>query len=401
MIIKKRKTIGQLEKSKTPVRKGPKKRAKSKKTDKASQLRKQMASRRKKDKIRSKKNNDENKNFLWAPSGCITVDAACSDGIDGAYKTGTMINVIGESGAGKSVLALTGMAKCAQLDRFKDYDLIEDDAEHADSFDHEGMFGEDFANRVQAPNYDSDGEPLHSTTIEEFEVNIHDRLNSGKPFIYLLDSFDAIDSKAETKKTEENIAHRKKGTKESGTYDMSKQKQASRLFRQICAKLKKTKSLLIIVSQTRDNVSPGARQKKIRSGGNALKFYASIEMWIVYTGAINRTVRGNEYRIGGNTEVRISKNKYTGKKRRVNVPIYDRYGVDELTSAISYLVKNKWWKMTKQTISAEDLGLKGTMQKIIKDIEAKNLEPEVYQAVGDCWDFIENELNLDRKPKFK
>jgi RecA/RadA recombinase len=339
----------------------------------------------------------EKEKDIWFPGGSALFNLACSDRHYGAYKAGTMINIVGDSSSGKSILVLSGMAAVANNPKFDDYRLIYDDAEFADSFDHKKLFGTKFKDRVEAP-----GETA-STTIEQFFDHIMDAVDAGKPFIYCLDSFDAIDADDEIKKEYDNREHRKAGnlSKIKGSFQATKQKKASQMFRQICGKLKETKSLLIIISQTRDNLSGMGFSTKYRAGGKALKFYASIEAWLANKGSIKKTYQGNTHKIGVQSIIKIEKNKFTGKRKEAEISIYHDYGVDDIEACIEYLIKNKFWVQKGNTIHAEGLHVEMTKNKLIQFIEEKGKERVLFSLTQQCWKETEEALKLNRKEKFE
>jgi len=195
-------------------------------------------------------------------------------------------------------------------------------------------------------------------------------------------------------------AARKKGTKAKGTYAMSIPKKASSLLRNITRHLKTTKSILIIISQTRDNINPMSFETKTRSGGRALKFYAFHEIWLAVAGKIKKDINKRKRTIGMKVKVKVTKNKETGKSREVEFSIYNKYGVDDIRSCIQYLINEKYWTKTKQTINAEQLNIRATEQKLIEEIESRGLERKLKRVVGKCWQEIEDQLNPNRKPRY-
>ena len=352
----------------------------------------------------SKKEKKEKGKVLWVPFGSVLFNIRCSGRYDGAFKQGTMANIIGDSSSGKSISVLSGLAWASTMKKFDKYRMIYDDAEFADSFDHVKLFGPKFAARVEAPT--EDGEM--STTIENFYDYVMDACDvaeaTGIPFIYVLDSFDAIDSDAEIEKELKNREHRKNKelSKIKGTFGASKQKKASQLFRHICSRLKRTKSVLIIISQTRDNLSAMSFVKQYRSGGKALKFYASIEAWLTYIGAITQTVNGIKYDIGVDTRAKITKNKFTGKKSECDFPIYPDYGIDDVSACLHFLVKVGYWKKSKTKIDCKELKFKGTKKKIIEHIEKKKKKREIilFKTTAKAAKIIDKKLSLGRLPKY-
>jgi recombination protein RecA len=363
---------------------------------------------RKQKRLASKKEKEQP--GLWIPSGSIMMNLACSDRWYGGYKAGTMVNTVGDSGSGKSFLGLSGLAEAFYMGKngtwknypmpdLSQYRFIYDDSEYANSFNMVKLFGQEFVDALEGP--DPNDSTKFSTTIEEFEINIWNAIEDGRPFIYLQDSFDAIDSEDEKEKSKDNREKRKKGEKTKGSYQATKQKTASRMFREITNELAKTKSVLNIISQTRDNLSGMGFQTKYRAGGKALKFFSSIESWITYIGSIKKVVNNNKFEIGVNTKVKFGKNKYTGKRREPEFIIYYDYGIDDIGSCIDFLIKNGYWKKRKQTIIAPELSIEKTKPEMIKRIERKeNLKIKLFESTQKCWNKIEESLKLDRGRKF-
>ena len=167
----------------------------------------------------------------------------------------------------------------------------------------------------------------------------------------------------------------------------------------MCGRIKQTSSFLSIVSQTRDNIDPMSPQKKSRSGGKALKFYATHELWLANGGAIKK----KERIIGVKCKVKVSKNKLTGKVREVEFPIYYDYGIDNIASCVDFLVKEKHWPGGgSKRIEPIGLDIESALRaKIINQIEKYDLEDELDAIVGKVWFEIEESLRLNRKPKYK
>lgn len=332
------------------------------------------------------------------PTGSTLLNLALSGYIGGGWKKGTMVNVIGDSSAGKSFVVLTTLAEMHTYSKFDEYELIYDDVENANSFDMEYLFGNSFKDRVIAPNYDDEEEESYSDMIEDFQLNFIRALQEG-PCVYCLDSFDALTAEADEKKSMEMLEAREKGKEVKGTYGMAKAKKSSEILRQNVKKLKKTKSLLCIVSQTRDNVDPLSFQKKTRAGGKALKFYASHELWLTNGGAI----KSKDRIIGVKCKVKISKNKLTGKIREVSFPIFYDYGIDDIGSCVDFLIKEKHWKKSASgsKITTNELLIDPcTRASVIKQIESKGLEKKLSEIVGAVWHDIEDSLKLNRKSKY-
>lgn len=350
-------------------------------------------------------------NTVYVPSGSKMLDIACSDNWKGAFVPGRYVNLIGDSSAGKSILALSMLAELTRIPAFDNYRFIYDDAEEANSFDVKALFGQKLYDRIEPPNtqelvVESTGEvinaPKNSSTIQEFQLHVFDAIEhkSGKPFIYILDSFDSISSKAEIETAQANMTALRKGTKESGSYGMDKPKIVGQILRMIVSKLKQTQSFLLIVSQTRDDINPMTFTKKTRSGGNALKFYASHEIWLAVLGKIKKTALGHERIIGVDVRAKITKNKLTGKIREIDFPIYYSYGIDDIGACFDFIMSTNHWEMNKKTILATEFDITGTRDTIIKHIETQNKEEELFAIANKRWLMIEDAVAVKRKSKF-
>lgn len=327
------------------------------------------------------------------PTGCVLLNLACSDSARAGFGLGKMVNLIGDSSSGKSLLAFGMCSDMGKLRQFNKYRMIYDDVEAACEFDLSYLFGAELARRIEPPDKTKEGEDMSSETIQDFKRHVMAALAQDEPFVYILDSFDALTSDEEVKRTSKAL---KKGEKEDGSYKAEKAKIGGEILRMIIRKLKKTKSLLIIISQTRENLNARSFEKKYRAGGKALKFYATHEIWLAMIG--KRKSRNRN--IGVDTRAKVSKNKLTGKIREVDFTIYYDYGVDDIGSCIDFMVDEELWPQKKNTIEASDLDLKGTRANLISQIEKGDREGDLFQAVQLAWDEIETSLKLNRKPKY-
>lgn len=331
--------------------------------------------------------------MTFLSTGSTLFNLALSDKADGGYQLGKVANLIGDSSTGKTLLALTALAEATIRPEFDDYELILDDAEAALEFDIENLFGSKLQERINWKGIDEDNPS--SKTPYDFYGNITRLVREGKKFIYVLDSLDSLSSVEEQERASD-IAD---GKAIGGSYKMEKPKALSEVLRNIVRDIKDTQSLVIIISQTRDNIGFGAMfTPKVRSGGRALKFYCSYEIWLAMKG----TEKAKDRVIGSVVEAKITKNKYTGKIREAQFPIYYSYGLDDISSCIDFLIQEKVFNRPKgkQLIDAPALDLNLTLPKLIKEIEEKNLQPQLKQIVEQTWTLIEAGIALDRMAKY-
>lgn len=323
------------------------------------------------------------------PTGSTLLNLCCSDRIEGGYVRGTMVNIIGDSAAGKTMLALSMLAEIANEPRFNDYLLIYDEPEYACQFDIQYLFGKNIADRIIDFTSDDD---RPSVTIEDFYARIVRFSNEDTPFIYVLDSLDALTTEEEQKRAK-SLA--KKGEM-SGSYKTEKPRLMSELLRESVDRIYGSNSLLVVISQTRDKIGVTFGSKKTRSGGRALKFYLTHELWL----SVIKAIKVNKRDIGSNVAVRVSKNKLTGKKRNATFDVYNDYGIDDIGSCIDFLVDETHWKKHGR-IYAEEFDIKGFRKDLIHYIESNNLEEELRKIVQKVWNETEEQLRLNRKPKYE
>lgn len=318
------------------------------------------------------------------PSGSTLMNLACSGRTYGAFKPGSMINLIGDSNSGKTILALTMFAEMARDEQWAEYSFLYDDVEAANCFDIPKLFGKGVVGKLEL---------LQSSTIEEFEANILRRLQGNKPFIYILDSLDALTDEDE----EERGRKLAEGKQVTGGSYATKAKTLKKILRMIVRELLKSKSLLVIISQTIDNIGGGPwSPKKTRAGGNALRFFALHEMWL----SLGEKIKAKDRVIGIETKLKVERSKLTGKTRTVSFNIFYDYGVDDIGSCVAFMTKEGFWKEKGQKICATELGVEMTERKLIEHIEAKGLESKLRRAVGKAWNEIEDSIRLDRKAKY-
>ncbi len=343
---------------------------------------------------------EPDKNHLFVPTGSALLNLALSDRADGGYLTGKIVNVIGDSSSGKTFLCLTTLAETAHTPAFDDYLLIYDDAEAASEFNIEKLFGSKTASRILPPSLDPE-EPGHSHTMLDFQSNIRRLLKGDKPFIYVQDSFDALTTDEELKHAADLQKAHDAGKEAKGTYGMEKAKQASILLRLIASEIKATQSLVIIISQTRDNIDPMSFQKRTRAGGKALYFYCSYEMWLAVVQKLTTKINNKNRNIGVVSRIKVTKNKSNGKTRDIDLPLYYSYGVDDTGSCIDFLVgEDHWSKNSNGGIAATEMGVTCTRNKLIDMIEEKGWIDNLHEVTQSVWLEIEEKLKLDRKPKY-
>lgn len=346
-----------------------------------------------------KKNKKINPDIL-VPTGSTLLNLSLSDNPFGGYQMGKIVNAIGDSSSGKTFLIVTALATICSDKRFDNFEIFYDDAERAFEFDIVKLFGAKTKKRVK---FD-----IRSNTVQDWLVNIWSLLSMDKPFIYVLDSLDALTSDEEIDKIEQQAKAEekrragKKGKKVKGSYGGQKPKTVSKLLSACVHHIEKTNSIIIIISQTRDNIGFGSQfSPKVRTGGKALKFYCTHEFWM----ARIKKLTDDTYKrkIGNKVGINVTKNKLTGKERdNTKFNLYYDYGIDDINSCIDFLVSEGYWKKKGKILVAPEFDFNGEQKKLVEIIEDKNFEKDLSQLTGDVWLNIEEAIRLtSRKQKFK
>lgn len=353
------------------------------------------------------------------PSGSTLLNLALSDHYESGIGAGKVVNIIGDSSAGKTLLCLTAFAEMAYDSKYDDYELILDDVEQANEFSLAHLFGKKTAERVMAPVYSKTGAPLHSKTVEQFYSNVMRLIESDRKFVYVLDSLDALSDAGEYEIAQKLVKEADKliaqGDQESvdsvslpGTYGMQKPKLMSQILRNIVADIANSSSVLIIISQTRANIGAMAFQPtKRRAGGEALEFYCSSVIWLSRVKTIKAGKEKAQQVVGHEIEAKVSKNKLTGKRRVVRFCTYDSYGVDDMGSCVDFLAEQGVLKKKGGYLDCSALGesfsSKNWLRKeLLNTIEEEGKETidQLRRLCWETWQEVEETLELGRKPRF-
>lgn len=312
--------------------------------------------------------------------------------------TGHYYFFVGDSSSGKTWLVLNILAEAAYDILFKSYRLIYDDVEHGALMNVERFFGTKTAERIEAPR-EVDGLPVNSDTVEDFYDNLNALIDAGKPFIYILDSQDALDSVASNEKAAEQRNARKKGKQTAGSYGDGKPKVHSENIRRIIRGLKKTGSILIIISQTRDNLGFGF-ETKTRSGGRALRFYATTEIWTSIKKKLKKEVAGAKIQVGIHCKIDLKKNRITGDEPSVVIPIMNNSGIDDTGSMVDYLCEAGHWTENRGIITAKEFDFVGKRSKLIHMLEKDDEIPILQNLVMQVWNETKQSARGVRKSKY-
>ncbi len=209
-------------------------------------------------------------------TGSIGLDHAL--GIGGVPR-GRVIEVFGPESSGKTTLALHIIAEAQKADGIAAFI----DAEHAFDSYYAKNLGVDIDNLlVSQPD---NGE-------QALEITDH-LIRSGAIDIIVIDSVAALTPRAEIEG-------------EMGDSKMGLQARLmSQALRKLTSNIGRTKTCVIFINQLREKIGIMFGNPETTTGGNALKFYASVRLDVRKTGQIKE----NEDVTGNKTRVKVVKNK--------------------------------------------------------------------------------------------
>lgn len=327
-------------------------------------------------------------------SAVVPLNLKCSGMHQGAFKLGTMVNIIGDSHVGKSILALSILAACANDDRFRDYKLIYDDTENANCFNVPEMFGRKLGSRIIEKQ---------SRFFEQWQDEMDVLFKANTKFIYILDSFDGMKTRKFEKLQEDNRLAREAGKDEKESYGDGKAKMMSSFGGRLNEGLHKNKSLCIIISQTRQNIGMNSMFiPKIRAGGDALKFYAAHEIWL----AVKKTEKHSTFKTETTKTVvqaKVTKNKLVGKRSETDFVVLEGYGIDDILSCLQYICTFGDWtgtmaKLDTKGFVPEPISGKKLIETIEGDIE---VEKALHKKCQEVYDTIVAKTKPQRKRRFQ
>lgn len=284
------------------------------------------------------------------PTGSIALNAALGVG---GYPKGRIVEIYGPESSGKTTIAIHAIAEAQKKGGIAAFI----DAEHAFDRFYAEKLGVDVENLwISQPDNGEQALEIAEQLIRSSAVDI-----------IVIDSVAALTPKAEI---EGDMGDNKVGLQA---------RLMSQALRKLTAAVSKTRTTCIFINQLREKIGVMFGNPETTTGGNALKFYASVRLDIRGSQAIKN---GDEV-IGKQTKVKVVKNKVAPPFRRAEFDIMFGEGISrageiiDLGAELGIIKKSGSWFSYNETKIAQ--GRDAAKQVILDNPElAEELEGLIF-----------------------
>ncbi len=282
------------------------------------------------------------------PTGSLGLDIAL--GI-GGYPRGRVIEIYGPESSGKTTLTLHAIAEAQKAGGIAAFI----DAEHAFDRFYAEKLGIDVENLIIS-------QPDNGEQALEIADNL---IRSGAIDIIVIDSVAALTPKAEIEG-------------EMGDSKMGLQARLmSQALRKLTATINKTKCTCIFINQLREKIGVMFGNPETTTGGNALKFYASVRLDIRRVSQI----KTGDDPSGNHVRVKVVKNKVAPPFRQAEFDIMFGEGISKVGEILDVGVEKGIVQKSGSWYSYNDSKL-GQGRDAVKDLLKDN--PELSEELEDA-----------------
>ncbi|TNE62076.1 MAG: recombinase RecA [Alphaproteobacteria bacterium] len=287
-------------------------------------------------------------------TGSLNLDIALGVG---GFPKGRIIEIYGPESSGKTTLALHAVAEAQKAGGIAAFV----DAEHALDPIYARKLGVDL-NELLISQPDTGEQALEITDT---------LVRSGAVDILVVDSVAALTPRAELEG-------------EMGDSHVGLQARLmSQALRKLTASISKSKTIVIFINQIRMKIGVMYGSPETTTGGNALKFYASVRLDIRRTGAI----KDKDDIVGNTTRVKVVKNKVAPPFKQVEFDIMYGEGVSKTGEILDLGVKagvveksGSWYSYSSQRIGQ---GRENAKRFLIENADvALEIEKAIRQNAG-------------------